>query len=31
MVLELVDTSTEQVVDTLRIDRIDYGDTNEEM
>lgn len=30
MVLELVDTSTEQVVDTLRIDRIDYDDTNED-
>ena len=29
MVLELVDTTTEQVVDTLRIDRIDYDDTNE--
>jgi len=29
MVLELVDTSTDQVVDTLRIDRIDYDDTND--
>lgn len=29
MVLELVDTATEEVVDTLRIDRIDYDDTNE--
>jgi hypothetical protein len=29
MVLELVDTATEEVVDTLRIDRIDYDDTSE--
>ena len=29
LVLELVDTSTDQVVDSLRIDRIDYDDTNE--
>jgi len=29
MVLELIDTSTDQVVDSLRIDRIDYDDTNE--
>lgn len=29
LVLELIDTSTDQVVDTLRIDRIDYDDTSE--
>ena len=29
MVLELIDTSNDQVVDTLRIDRIDYDDTSE--
>ena len=29
MVLELIDTSTDQAVDSLRIDRIDYDDTNE--
>ena len=29
MVLELINTSNDQVVDTLRIDRIDYDDTSE--
>ena len=29
MVLELLNTSNDQVVDTLRIDRIDYDDTSE--